>query len=306
MLTKRQLLLDLLVIAAAVALFSLYSCWRTNHLPSPYPAPNSAPPIQTRQTYKFYLPWIPTGSWLNTPSVKKGVSSPSSCADAVALRASWIYDWSPRPMLCPGIDSVPMVWGGNDDLPLDSPAKYVLLFNEPDQPTQANLTPAQAVTLAHQIFLAHPGKLFVSPAPSQVNPQWLIDWYNGYIAAYGVPPPIVGIGVHCYNYTAQNCIDYVASQVEIARGWGVEVFVTEFAFSLGMDRSFNETLSEMQTFIDYLESEPIITHYAWFTTRLYGDKTWYAGAFETVAPLLTPGTQGASALTPWGQLYGSY
>jgi hypothetical protein len=263
-------------------------------------------------TYRSFLPLV-YRDWIGTPpSPKKGISSPWTCGDAKTLRAAWTYDWGLNGIDCPGLEFVPMVWGrGTMDVALANPNSLLvvadkqplLLFNEPDLSGQAALSPSEAVTLAHELFARYPNARWISPAPSQNNPGWLNQWRDSYIAQYGEPPPLEGIAAHCYAFQAQPCIDHISSMVELAKTWGVsEVWVTEFAILMGNDQSLNESTQQMELMLNYLDDEPVVTRYAWYTARLACDESEWGSPTETgqCAPLLS---YRVGLLTAWGKVY---
>lgn len=88
----------------------------------------------------------------------KGVGATPGSGVTQALKdsgASWYYNWSSTtgPIAKPtDIEYVPMIWGADavTDTVLDQASKEgkaLLGFNEPDLPTQANMTPEQALDL---------------------------------------------------------------------------------------------------------------------------------------------------------------
>jgi hypothetical protein len=100
----------------------------------------------------------------------------------VGLNASWAYDWSAKiPATNPGIDWVPMIWSQIFVTPQniaslklahdDGSARYLLGFNEPDNPAQANMSPARAAEIWPQ--LEQTGLMLGSPAPETPTDGWL-------------------------------------------------------------------------------------------------------------------------------------
>ncbi|MBI5035553.1 MAG: hypothetical protein HZB51_34105 [Chloroflexi bacterium] len=257
--------------------------------------------------YRVYLPLV-YKDWIGTqPSPKKGVSSPWTENDAKTLRATWAYNWSPNTNYAwENFEGVPMIWGiGDIDKPLLGNSQYALLFNEPDLVGQANISPSAAVSLTRKIFLAHPDRKWISPAPSQINPAWLMEWRAQYVEAYGEEPPITGIALHCYAFVASDCIAYVRSMVTLAEEWNLdEVWVTEFAFPTGLDRTLADATHELEMFLDYLDDEPRVARYAAYTTRLAGDEfEWGSPDYANIAPLLT---YRRGARTPFGRVYAQH
>ena len=88
---------------------------------------------------------------------KKGIGIWQSQAEQIKeMNLSWYYNWSPNPLsgVEDKVDFVPMIWGNVTE---NNPAhewikskkykdhRFLLTFNEPDFPDQANMTPEQAV-----------------------------------------------------------------------------------------------------------------------------------------------------------------
>lgn len=214
---------------------------------------------------------------LNKPQIKKGLSTACYSSldelenDLRITGVGWYYNWSVAPPLWPGIESVPMIWdedyvnksiGGN--------SRYILGFNEPDWPGQAELTPAQAVPLWEQIEQLHPGRLLGSPSNSDLNPGWLDEFRELYLTAYGEYPRLDVLVLHCYQEYAEGCISYFESQVNRATAWGIpEIWVTEFGI-------WNDVTNGGAAVIDYMSSEPMITRYSIFTNRAWClDEFWW-------------------------------
>lgn len=221
------------------------------------------------------------------PAVKRGLSlAYPNCEDASHLMASWTYNWSPTAYDCPGLDNVPMLYGGGDTGPaVHGSSHYLLGCNEPDIFNQCNMTPEQMVAPWHRIEERFADRLLVAPAPSHLDPEWIVRFRDAYLAMYQVPPRLDGLAVHCYLWDAQQCIALTQKYLVWAREWGVpEVWVTEFAFSACGGRSIDQTAVEARRFIAWMDAEPMVTRYAWFTNRIRPDEAWILD-YECVSPL---------------------
>jgi len=302
---NRVVVLAILLIIAIALLTMTAPTWMKMDGWTPYPAPNKGLPVP--RDYAIYLPLMLNRYNPAPLNPKKGADAPWSCEDAAKLRISWSYNWSLNPLSCPGSLGIPMVRDRSDAaIMLANPnprvvnGQPILLFNEPDLPLpQADIPVSEAITLSHELFLRYPNLVWISPAYSQVHPEWIVNWYNGYAELYGTPPPIKGLAIHCYSYNADWCIAYVSQQVDLARAWELdEVWVTEFAYPTELTRTYNEALFQFNLFLDYLERETLITRYAPYMTRDPGDYSeWGGGSYQNVAPLLT---YRSGDLTPWG------
>jgi hypothetical protein len=159
-------------------------------------------------------------------------------------------------------------------------SEWVLGYNEPDLcPDQACLTVEQAVPLWNELENALLDRKLVAPAPSHVHPQWIVEFYNAYVATYGGSPRFDALAMHWYGQRAQYGIAMAEWYKARAREWNVpEVWVTEFAVFACTNLSLAEAGAEARTLIEYFDSDPLITRYAWFTNRTRADEN-YVGAY---------------------------
>ncbi|MCP4358282.1 MAG: hypothetical protein GY796_09735, partial [Chloroflexi bacterium] len=173
-------------------------------LPTPSPQPPAATPI------------------VGPASPKKGldvIASPA-CADVETLKAAWYLNWKPKPdETCDGVDErfVPRISsaGAMPSLPQAienaKASGWLIGFNEPNHPHQANMPPAQGAELWKQIEDAAvpAGIKLVSPAPNQFDPgkvdphghQWLWAMVDEYQARYNKKPHFDAIGWNIYGCT---------------------------------------------------------------------------------------------------------
>lgn len=254
--------------------------------------------IKVSQTYTYYLPLVVGPSSIRPPasavSQKKGVGlTHSLCADRFG---TWGYDWSGNPPKC-AIETVPMAWGGLPGIISDS--KWLMGFNEPDLASQSNMTPEYAASLWVDIETIYQDRKLVSPAPSDQHPNWLAQFRSAYIAQNGRAPKLDALGVHCYLWTANDCINLVKQYEAQASVWGVpEIWVTEFSFMTQNQRTQEQAWQEDAKFIQWMESEPMIKRYAFFAARIYGTEPWAFPVGWNTSLLNQDGT-----LTFWGLRY---
>jgi len=233
--------------------------------------PGSGKPAKQSMVHHLYVPLA-----YSAPA-KKGVGlSYGICSDARAMRAYWQYSWSARPVDCEGIEDVPMIWGEQrmgENVQGDS--SYLMGFNEPDRPGQANLVPAYAAELWHMLEAEHPDRLLVSPAPSHLHPEWLAEFRQAYIGRYGAPPKLDALAIHCYG-TLTGCQPVIQQVVNYAQAWNIEggVWVTEFAVLPCWYSNPADAVLEEERLIAWMEEQPTITRYAHFAARIQGDEWW--------------------------------
>lgn len=289
----------LIVLISIVAFFAVALL----HPASSQAAPPSAPPPTPKSPtgpFKFFMPQASVAS---KPPSKKGVGMPyPDCTDAATVGATWEYMWGPQPPDCPGIDNVPMLWGaGQVNATITGNSQWVMGFNEPDQPDQSNISAANAAVMWQQIEQNYPNRKLVAPAPSQLHPNWLVDFRNAYIAKYGKPPRLDALAMHCYMATAADCMELAQTFESWAQAWGVkEIWLTEFAFLPCLSGSDAQAIAEGQTLISWVENQPLYTRMAWFASRIQGTESW---AMSCNTPLLDWTTRSQST---YGKMYAAY
>lgn len=211
--------------------------------------------------YRFYVP-----QYAAPAPVKLGLGG-GQPLQARALGGSWLYDWSSQPTGDEFTEAVPMLWGAASvGLPLGGNSRWLLGFNEPDRPEQANLTPERAAVLWRQVEERYPDRQLVSPAPSDRDIWWLARMRAAYTELYGRDPRFDALACHCYRQTAAECIMLVRQFVTWAHEWGVTggVWVTEFAFIPAWTPAGTTAEREARQFVAYLDAEPWVTRYAPF------------------------------------------
>ncbi len=252
---------------------------------SPTDRSAQSPLLQAAPAYRVFMPMVamPPSAQAAAPS-KRGVGTPSPyqyCDDLVKLRTTWFFDWSAHPPSCNGVENVPMIWGRSLPSSAAGNSAWLMVWNEPNNPNQANLSPSEAASLFPTIEQRFSNKKLVVgntyDGYGGLTPgiQWLTAFIDAYSKANGKPPRLDGIGMHCYQWTASECIQTTQPFVQLAGQVGAEVWVTEFAFYQGYNqRSAQQVEQEMQTYLGYLKSEPRVTRYAWFANRIYGTEPW--------------------------------
>jgi len=228
-----------------------------------------------------------------TKSAKRGVAYDlASPADLAVLSpgASWWYNWSPRPNSAVpadyatrySMDFYPMLWNGNFNAPdivtylkANPTIKYMLVLNEPNLVSQANLTPQQAAQLwpSYEAVAAQTGVKIVGPAitwgtmPNYQDPvQWLDAFYAAYQAANGNRSPQIDyLAFHWYDYGLKDQLDRLGK-------YGKPFWVTEFAnWHSQNDGAQIVTLAaqeaQMTDMVATCESRIDVFRYAWFTGR---------------------------------------
>jgi hypothetical protein len=230
-------------------------------------------------------------------SAKRGVAydlaSPADLA-ALAPGVSWWYNWSPNPNVGVPADYVarydmdfyPMLWNGNFSstnviafLKANPGIKYILVLNEPNLTSQANMTPQQAAQLwpQYEAISAQTGVKIVGPAitwgtmPGYQDPvQWLDAFYAAYRAANNNHDPQIDyLAFHWYDYGLDDQLDRLGK-------YGKSFWVTEFANWHSQNdgaqiTTLDEQEQQMTAMVATCESRVDVFRYAWFTGRLNPD-----------------------------------
>jgi Glycosyl hydrolase catalytic core len=232
-----------------------------------------------------------------TKSAKRGVAydlaSPADIA-VLAPGVSWWYNWSPTPnpavpsdyLTQYSMDFYPMLWNGNYNaanvvayLKANPTIKYVLVMNEPNITSQANVTPQQAAQIwpGYESIAAQTGVKIVGPAMTwgtMANYQDPVAWLDAFYAAYqaannGNNPQIDYLAFHWYDCGLSDQLDRLGK-------YNKSIWVTEFAnWHSQNDGSQITTLAEqeaqMTDMVATCESRVDVFRYAWFTGRLSPD-----------------------------------
>jgi hypothetical protein len=220
---------------------------------------------------------------------KRGIASNAGPSAAFAPSStsqgiSWWYNWAAA---SPGgdarIEFVPMLWGGgslNESVPGGS--RYLLGFNEPNFKTQANLTAAQAAAdwprveaKAGGLPIVSPGVNFCGSASdtSQCSDPAVTDPYtylkDFFAACRGCR--VDYIAVHAYDCDLPALRAYLEGNTDAGgtlQGFGQfgkPIWLTEF--SCDASRSIADQKAYMQAAVPYLEGQPDVFRYAWFSAK---------------------------------------
>ena len=210
--------------------------------------------------------------------VKRGWAGNDS-GQANAVNARWYYNWGYQPVEGIHGEFVPMFWGpygvqkridailGYDDV------QYVLGFNEPERPDQADMTVEEAIEKWTMINegLEGSGIKLVSPAVSDTidGREWLADFMQ---QAEDSGLVVDEVAFHWYGLVnpanpVSSANSFLNKVDQYYSEYGRNVWVTEFA---GLDFAGNYTTEEMQqanaiffsVAVPGLESRPYVTRYS--------------------------------------------
>jgi hypothetical protein len=241
-------------------------------------------------------------------NAKKGVSAWSFNSVGKALTksgVSWYYTWGVNH---PGITTpkhvsfVPMIWGAGSvtSANLDEvkhEGRYLLGFNEPDNPGQSNMTATQALNLWPQLMAT--GMRLGSPAVA-TNAATAGDWLDQFMKGAKARHYRVNfIAVHWYggDFATHAAVQQLESYLKaIHARYKRPIWLTEFALiSFAGSTPAFPTPGQQAAFLTaatkMLESLPYLQRYAWFalpaTTGQNGDGS--AGLFRPGAVPTTTG-----------------
>lgn len=201
---------------------------------------------------------------------------------------SWGYNWDDTPQGLPSrLQYVPTLWGtapvhsSNWDSAVKaatsgSGTHYLMSFNEPDNPSQANMDVSSAVAAFNQYMKPHASNNVLLGSPSVTNgggknsagiPQGL-DWLSAFLKqCTGCPVSFVSIHWYgCQNgcSVSSDVSDFkshiqsaINAAVNPATGHKVPVWVTEF-------QSFTDPESFLGEVLPWLDGESGVDRYAYF------------------------------------------
>ena len=264
------------------------------------------------------LIFLSASAFSQIKSKKRGIAyGYHSEADMAAISKgiSWWYNWYYQPESAVsmvyqnyGMDFVPMAWGKSfDEVGMRAyyashpDAKYLLGFNEPNFMSQANLKPSEAAALWPKLekIAKDYGLKIVGPAVNYSGDgvqENGVTYSNpvAYLDAFFAACPncqVDYIAVHNYMCYSGALTDYINQFKKYAK----PIWLTEFAcwdqatITLAMQKGL------VLGAIDYLESEPMVFRYSWFTGNRTGS-----------SPYLDLYDAQSGKLTELGQLYVNY
>lgn len=280
------------------------------------PSGSDAPSVSGPPPGRAAFPAVAAMRTQEPKSVKRGIAydleDPRDFA-ALSPGVSWWYNWSPQPSPhAPahpdarfGMDFYPMLWGPSFDadailsyLRAHRQIRHLLVLNEPNITSEANVTPEAAAELWPRIeALARAADVdIVGPAMTWGTMEgyadpvvWLDDFYAAYRSRHGRDPRIDFLAFHWYDYG-------LADQLDRLRKFGKRFWVTEFAnWHSGRDGgqidSPQQQARQMADMVETCEARADVVRYAWFIGRWSPD------------PHYTSLLGQRGELTPMGKLY---
>jgi len=221
---------------------------------------------------------------------KRGIAANAAPSAALAPTASspgvsWWSNWTTQGSGGdPRVEYVPMIWGsGSLSATIPADARYLLGFNEPNfKSPQANLTVPQAIADWPAVEARAAGIPIVSPSvnfcgsssdpsgcsdPAITDPYtYLKDFLSGCSGC-----KVDYIGVHAYMCDLPSLRAYLEGNLQSGgtlQGFlqfGRPIWLTEFACNAS--HSVADQKAFMLAAVPYLESNPNVMRYAWFSAK---------------------------------------
>jgi hypothetical protein len=218
---------------------------------------------------------------------KRGIATNTTPSAAFVPTASspgltWWYDWSNQASSgSTSIEFVPMIWGASSlGAAIPAGSRFLLAFNEPNFTAQADLTAQEAATDWPMIRAKANGVPIVSPAvnfcgsasdPSQCTDPAVTDPYTylkDFLADCSTRE-VDYVAVHWYNCDLPSLQAYLEGNLDAGgtlQGFvqfGKPIWLTEF--SCDASHSVADQTAYMQAAIPYLEGNPNVFRYSWFS-----------------------------------------
>ena len=193
------------------------------------------------------------------------------------LKPFWSYSWNKdyREAIPEGVEYVPMFWGAASvtdaeinrikGLVNSGIVKNVLGFNEPDLPSQANMTVAQAIELWPK--LEEIGVPLGSPVPSTVNSVWLQEFMS---EAESKNLRVDFICIHIYRGNDSSL--FFKAVDDLYEKYRKPIWVTEMSIVDNDAKSISENkithamaLPTMKSILSGFYQRSFVKRFAWFS-----------------------------------------
>jgi hypothetical protein len=235
-------------------------------------APHPSTPAATHQPVPSAAPPAVTNS-------KKGVGAWGFSGASQALAesgASWYYTWSASPGVSslPRVQFVPMIWGtANVTAGTLSQVKQegddLLGFNEPDNSSQSNMTPAQALSLWPQLMAT--GMQLGSPAVADdgATPGGWLDQFMSGAAARGYRVNFITLHWYGSDFVPAAAVGQLEGYLQaVYARYHRPIWLTEFALANFGGSPSTPTPREQAAFVTaataMLQRLSFVPRYAWF------------------------------------------
>ncbi|MBB5192235.1 hypothetical protein HNQ50_002976 [Silvimonas terrae] len=301
-----------------VATTGLYACGGDDNGSTPLATERIASPVSPSSKAAAVTP-VPTGT---SKSTKRGIADDLGAYPVdlamVSGGVSWWYNYRVGPnanvpadyMAAYNMEYIPMIKTGDfvdqdviNWLMANPSVKYLLVINEPNRTTQANMNPWQAVVVwpRFEAIARQTGVKLVGPAMTMGNTlhyndpvYWLDSFIADYYALYHRNPQMDFLAFHWYDYGLDAALDRMDK-------YGKQIWVTEFDnVHSGNDGLQIDTeakaMAQQAAMVQTLETRSDVFRYAWYTDRAYGNP-FFINLMAGPGQLTHMGTQYVSL--PW-------
>jgi RNA polymerase sigma factor (sigma-70 family) len=214
-------------------------------------------------------------------SAKKGVGAwafPGAGQALAQSRASWYYTWSASPAV--GVSSpggprfVPLIWGAANVnagtlSAVRGEGRYLLSFNEPDMSGQANMSPAQALSLWPQLMAT--GLRLGSPAVASggATPGGWLDQFMSGATARGYRVNFITLHWYGSDFATGPAVSQLESYLQAVHArYHKPIWLTEFALANFGGSPQTPSRKQQAAFLTaattMLQRLGYVQRYAWF------------------------------------------
>ncbi|KAF8602907.1 hypothetical protein BDV93DRAFT_523744 [Ceratobasidium sp. AG-I] len=222
-------------------------------------------------------------------------------------QVGWYFTWSPQSWVTPPptqLEFVPQLWGGRDAVQFGSVVntssvasigvKHALGMNEPQEPSQANLSPQDAAAMWKTYLepLKSQGVRLGSPATTSApnGKNWTQDFFTACAGGCTVD----FIALHWYGIVAAEFIAYLE---DFHNTFQLPIWITEFScqnFVPGPQCTYDEIVQFMNTTQTFMDKTEWVERYAWF-----GAMAALPANVNNLTALMDP----SGVINPLGQQY---
>ncbi|GAA3011803.1 sigma-70 family RNA polymerase sigma factor [Streptosporangium longisporum] len=213
-------------------------------------------------------------------SARKGVGvwkMPGLGTALAASGAGWYYNWSTRPEGVTGSGRsgfVPMIWGAGSVTPAElararKAGPYLLAFNEPDLPAQANMTVEQALSLWPELMSA--GRVLGSPSVAfgADTPGGWLDRFMSGAEERGYRVDFIALHWYGADFRTEAAVAQLRSYVQaVHERYRKPIWLTEYALIDFSNGTRYATDAQQAAFLTastrMLATLPYVRRYAWF------------------------------------------
>lgn len=244
-----------------------------------------APTSTVAATSTYIAPTTSTSTPVPTSTVASTTTSAPSAAggkrgvayNTAALAAlftsspevTWGYNWgSSSSGLTIELEYVPLLWGTGSDFTgswsanaqaaINAGSKYLMSFNEPDESSQANLSPSDAASGYQTYMMPFAGKAKLgSPAVTNGGSPMGLTWLGNFMSACS-SCQIDYVPIHWYGTESSDFISHVEAAYQQT---GKPIWITEFGLTSGTDADIS---SFLETVMAWMDSTSYVERYAYF------------------------------------------